>query len=428
MIIRIPLLLYLLANVVPSDANVFARGSESVARAASRAHHRGTALLRDLQLAYSGMLIGRSDTDSASQQPYCVNVGSNGSSLTGHGNGGGGGNASAVAGSGTVQPSSTSSASPAASSTITSSSPWKLKQTYEGSSFFAGWSFFTAADPTGGTVDYVDGSSAQSANLTGINSAGNAYMKVDTTPVVSGTRQSVRITTDFTYTQALVVLDAVHMPTGCGTWPAFWSNGPNWPAGGEIDIVEGVNTYTNDQVTLHTNTGCTLPSTDASTLGIAGTLVSSQDCSVAGTGDTGCGVRSTSTTSFGPGFNSMGGGVYAMKWDDTGITVHFFPRASIPSDITSGAPDPSAWDTPIANFPSSSCNTTEFFYDHSAIFDTTLCGAWAGDGWNSSGVPGQETSCASTTNTATCAEYVLNNGAAFDEAYWEVKSVKIYQT
>lgn len=35
-------------------------------------------------------------------------------------------------------------------------------------------------------------------------------------------------------------MDSVHMPTGCATWPAFWSNGPNWPAGGEIDIVEGV--------------------------------------------------------------------------------------------------------------------------------------------------------------------------------------------
>ena len=81
MIVRFPLLLYLLANIVPSDANVFSRGSESLTRVASRAHHRGAALFRDLHLAYSGMLVGRSDTGSASQQPYCVNVASNGSSF-----------------------------------------------------------------------------------------------------------------------------------------------------------------------------------------------------------------------------------------------------------------------------------------------------------------------------------------------------------
>ena len=23
---------------------------------------------------------------------------------------------------------------------------------------------------------------------------------------------------------------------GCGTWPAFWLVGPNWPNGGEIDV------------------------------------------------------------------------------------------------------------------------------------------------------------------------------------------------
>ena len=31
------------------------------------------------------------------------------------------------------------------------------------------------------------------------------------------------------------------MPTGCGTWPAYWLCGENWPYKGEIDIIEGVN-------------------------------------------------------------------------------------------------------------------------------------------------------------------------------------------
>ena len=64
-------------------------------------------------------------------------------------------------------------------------------------------------------------------------------MRVETTPTVASTRQSVRINTVRTYTGGLIVMDSLHIPTGCGTWPAFWSDGPNWPVGGEIDIVEG---------------------------------------------------------------------------------------------------------------------------------------------------------------------------------------------
>jgi hypothetical protein len=33
-----------------------------------------------------------------------------------------------------------------------------------------------------------------------------------------------------------------------GTWPAYWLCGPNWPQGGEIDIIEGVNLDTIDKV------------------------------------------------------------------------------------------------------------------------------------------------------------------------------------
>ena len=99
----------------------------------------------------------------------------------------------------------------------------------------------------------------QSAGLIDIDSNGHVFMRVDTTPTVSGNRRSVRITTQYSYTGGLVLLDAVHMPTGCGTWPAFWSNGPDWPTFGEIDIVEGVNDYSNNQATIHTAHGCTIP-------------------------------------------------------------------------------------------------------------------------------------------------------------------------
>lgn len=42
----------------------------------------------------------------------------------------------------------------------------------------------------------------------------------------------------------LFIYDVAHMPTGCGLWPSIWMVGPNWPAGGEIDIIEGVHAIT----------------------------------------------------------------------------------------------------------------------------------------------------------------------------------------
>ena len=136
-------------------------------------------------------------------------------------------------------------------------------------------------------------------------------MRVDTTGTVSNARRSVRITTQFTYTGALVLLDAVHMPTGCGTWPAFWSNGPDWPNNGEIDIVEGVNDNADNQATIHTAHGCTLPSASSAALGITGTVVGGTNCAALETSNAGCGMTANQNNTYGVGFNNIGGGVYA---------------------------------------------------------------------------------------------------------------------
>ena len=105
-----------------------------------------------------------------------------------------------------------------------------------------------------------------------------------------------------------------------------------------------------------------------------------------------------------------------MLWDDDGISVWFFPRTSIPSDISSSAPAPDGWGTPMAFWSGDSCNPSTFFKNHSAIFDTTLCGDWASGVWSTGNTAGQGDSCATSTGVSTCSEYVLNNGAAFSEA------------
>lgn len=152
-------------------------------------------------------------------------------------------------------------------------------------------------------------------------------MRVDTTPQVNGNRNSVRIQSQFSFNGGLVIMDSVHMPTGCGTWPAFWTNGPTWPTTGEIDIVEGVNNYTNNQATIHTGVGCTLPN-NVNTLDITGTVVGGTNCAAVQSGNQGCGVRATQTNSFGVPFNNNGGGVFASAfWDSLPLNARFaWPR------------------------------------------------------------------------------------------------------
>lgn len=389
--------------------------------------------VRDLRVAFGGILASRADTGVSHHVVYCKP-----GKQVPFGNGSGGGNPSkgnstsistlASATSRTSRsggPTSTASSKPASTTVVVS--PWKLVESHEGSNFFDGWDFFTGADPTEGIVDYVDQNTARSSGLLQVNSDGNAVMRVETTSVVPGNRKSVRITTQSQFNGALFIMDSVHMPTGCGIWPAFWTNGPNWPTSGEIDIVEGVHDYTNNQATIHTNVGCTLASSSSNTLAISGNVIGGTDCAALTTGNQGCGIRAATSNSFGAGFNANKGGIYAMKWDSTGVAVYFFPRGTEPSDITAGAPQPDNWGTAQARWPAASCDPFKFFNNHHAIFDTTLCGQWAGAVWSSSGIPGQEQSCAQRTGFSTCEAFVRANGAAMNEAYWEIKAVTIYQ-
>ncbi|KAK7064643.1 GH16 domain-containing protein [Favolaschia claudopus] len=429
----LPLLLLLLA----SDG-VFAKRT-LIRRASNYAARQTTSLARDLRVALAGVgVLPRSD--AAQHVIFCKNSAqgalgsssvppeSNSTSPSGSGTNGGA-SISNHASSSSTKKSSASPTGTAGGATSTSTSAWHLVQNYAGSTFFNGWDFWDTADPTHGIVQYLSQSDAQNAGLIEINPAGNAVMRVETTPTVASTRKSVRITTQRVFTGGLIIMDSVHMPTGCATWPAFWSNGPDWPLGGEIDVVEGISDYTNNQATIHTGPGCSLTTDNPSQLGASASAVTGgTDCAAATSGNAGCGMRSPSSQSFGPGFNSNGGGVYAMKWDSSGISVYFFARGSIPGDISSGSPNPPSWGLPMAHWPPSDCDPWKFFHDHVAIFDTTLCGDWAGSAWTSTGAPGQDQSCATRTGFSTCDAFVQASGASFNDAYWEVKSVKIYNT
>lgn len=64
--------------------------------------------------------------------------------------------------------------------------------------------------------------------------------------------------------------------------------------------------------------------------------------------------------------------IIIVKWDTSGVAIYFFPRGSIPDDITAETPLPDTWGRAQARWPAASCDPFKFFNNHHAIFDTTL--------------------------------------------------------
>jgi len=289
---------------------------------------------------------------------------------------------------------------------------YKLEDDFSGDSFFDNFNFFTGSDPTSGLVDFVDSQTAKNDGLAVVQSDQTIMIYVDSTTQLSSgqNRKSVRITSNKQYNSGLFIADFFAMPHGCSVWPAYWTVGPDWPNGGEMDIIEGVNLNTDNQITLHTGPTCVISNAAAA----LGNLVGTQ-CTSSNGNNAGCAFTQSGGNSFGHGFNMQGGGVFAHNWDSSGISVWFFPRQSIPQDITDGNPDPSSWGAPIALFPNNdSCDTTQRFHDHSIVIDTTLCGDWAGAAYGNDGCPGS------------CADFVADP-KNFVDAHWAIASIKVYQ-
>lgn len=222
---------------------------------------------------------------------------------------------------------------------------------------------------------------------------------------------SVRIFTTKTYNGGLFIADIQAMPYGCSVWPAYWSVGPDWPntgtqpglsfsissekpPSGEIDVIEGTNNVVNNQITLHTGPGCSLPTTPNSS--VTGQLINTK-CTSSSDSNSGCGFLDPNSDSYGSNFDQGEGGVYAHLRNNESIAMWQFSRNSIPQDITDQQPDPSQWGPPVAFFPSTQCDINSHFSEHSLVLDITLCGDFANATYPNSGCPG------------TCAEAVANS-------------------
>ncbi|GAA5850479.1 hypothetical protein JCM8547_001887 [Rhodosporidiobolus lusitaniae] len=307
----------------------------------------------------------------------------------------------------------------------TSTSSHKLLKEHSGSTFFDGFDFKNITDPTSGLVSYLPSSDAWSRSLVSITSDDTVLFSIDreSTLALNENRPSVRIESQETYSEGLFVADFKHAPVGCSVWPAWWLFNEDWPNGGEIDILEGVNERAYNTMTLHTANGCTR---DTSSSFSGNAAYSSTDCYARAYGaSSGCGIVDdvSSSLAYGTGFNSAGGGVYAMLLDpSSGIKIWFWSRGDVPSDVESGSPEPEGWGTPVAAWGTATCDIETYFYDLKMTFDITTCGGWAGDAsvWSATDQSG---SCSSSYST--CAEAV-QDPTNFEEAYFEINYIKVY--
>ncbi|KAF7968294.1 hypothetical protein HWV62_31039 [Athelia sp. TMB] len=305
----------------------------------------------------------------------------------------------------------------AAPAVVTATS-YNLVKDYSGSTFFDGWNFYNNYDNlTNGDAIFVSAANATTDKLAYVDTTTNhAIIKVDNTTTVpfNDKRNTVRITSAESFGVGSVwVADMTHVPYGCSVWPAFWSQAPNWPTGGEIDTFEGVNQLVQNSMTLHTEPGCTQVSPVQSS-----TLVNSTDCSYESNGNQGCIVTDPSTASYGAGFAAAGGGVFVTEYASTGISIWFFSRSAVPSGVSSsaGSIDTSSLGKPVANWPSGGCNVAEFFAAQNLIFDITLCGDYAGS-----------PAVFNETCTGVCYnDYVIGPPSNYDNAYFEVSYVRVY--
>ena len=285
--------------------------------------------------------------------------------------------------------------------------------------FYTNFDYFNAVDPAQGSAVYDNPIDAHNRNLT-FTSPTSAVLRVDDKDSGPYGRHSARVSSKQTYNDGLFLFDVRHAPYGCGTWPAIWlSDAANWPANGEIDVVESVNQAASGvQTTLHTTKGCEMKGVKRVMAG----KPAGADCYNGTDQNAGCGVAGAPST-FGPAFNAGGGGVYAAEVRRDGIRAWFFSRAHVPSDV-SGAlappggdahPDPSGWGEALADFPSTHCDVGSHFRNMSVIVDIDLCGQWAGKVYAQDGCPGD------------CHNYVAFTPGAFADAYWEFGGFRVFQ-
>lgn len=301
---------------------------------------------------------------------------------------------------------------------------WKRADSIVGNDFYNAFNFFNGRDPTNGYVTYVAKEQAVQKKLTSVD--GDSFrLAIDTTPFAPNGRAGVRLQSKALYTDGVYILKAKHVPTGCATWPAFWTltwNMTNWPGGGEIDILENANDqYPYNLASLHVaDKNCKISKSNNE----QHSTVVFDSCYAHNKEQSGCRVamKGTDTVTWGDKLNKMGGGIVAMERNfnkgGKGIRMWFWDsKSDVPDDVKNigDSVNPDKWGDPISVFDVMSCKDS--FDQHSIVLNIALCGDWAKGTY-------KETPCAKKFGQ--CSDQVSKHGDSFKEAYWDIKGLYVF--
>nr|XP_019046886.1 hypothetical protein I302_03489 [Kwoniella bestiolae CBS 10118]OCF25816.1 hypothetical protein I302_03489 [Kwoniella bestiolae CBS 10118] len=297
---------------------------------------------------------------------------------------------------------------------------YPLTESHSGTTFFDGWRFpaETYDNTTNGDTFWA---TAQNTSLLYTNEAGRVVLKVDNTSFVpyNEKRYAPKLFSKNSYGPGTVfVMDAVHLPYGCSVWGAFWTQGANWPAGGEIDIFEGINQRKENMMALHTSGGtCTIDQNSQMT-----GRIDASDCDQSANSGSGCTVYDRNENSYGEAFSQAGGGIFVTEWTNEAIRIWFISRSNIPNSLSATAEnfDTSVLGTPTAEYSSSTCSLESLFEP----LNIALCGDFAG-------LPALlEQTCPPLEGDKTCyTTYVIDDASAtYANAYFELNYINVYTT
>ena len=301
---------------------------------------------------------------------------------------------------------------------------YKLSRNIYADNFLDNFDVAAERDYTNGVSIYVNKDKAYANNLISTpTNNGKKQFRINVGNVENNGRLSIKLRSKVKYNGGLFVFDSDHAPEGKGVWPAYWMTGESWPCDGEIDIFEYVNSVdyntSENHFTLHTRKSCTqdgIPGiSNGGNCGAARDYSNqcnpcgrpgSTDCAYAG-----CGFSQGRGTG-GNAFNNNGGGVYVTEWIKEGeIKMWFFTHNEAKNFLveTNNSLDTSKWPAPLKYFKA--CPGT--FNNLNIIINTALCGDWATPDFQNKG-------------WGDCPNYVRNPANRFDNAYWLINSLKIY--